>query len=111
MMWHNVLLLWVCNSLLLLLNIASTFRWTLAKQGYLDEIVQALGKHGIICVEDLIHEIYTVGPHFKEANNFLLPFKLSCPVGGLKKKRDNFVESGDAGDKEDMLNSLLRQMN
>merc|ERR1711862_412492 len=34
-------------------------------------IEKALGKHGIICVEDLIHEIFTVGPAFKEANNFL----------------------------------------
>merc|ERR1712137_1499711 len=31
----------------------------------------------VICVEDLIHEIYTVGPAFKQANNFLWPFKLS----------------------------------
>nr|POE89004.1 60s ribosomal protein l7-4 [Quercus suber] len=34
----------------------------------------ALGKYGIICTEDLIHEIMTVGPHFKLANNFLWPF-------------------------------------
>uniref|UniRef100_F6GYQ1 Large ribosomal subunit protein uL30 N-terminal eukaryotes domain-containing protein n=1 Tax=Vitis vinifera TaxID=29760 RepID=F6GYQ1_VITVI len=34
-------------------------------------VEQALGKFGIICMEDLIHEIMTVGPHFKEANNFL----------------------------------------
>lgn len=40
-------------------------------------LMQNLGKHGIICVEDLIHEIFTVGPHFKEANNFLWPFQLS----------------------------------
>lgn len=40
-----------------------------------------LGKHGIICMEDLIHEIYTVGPAFKEANNFLWPFQLSCAKG------------------------------
>ena len=44
-------------------------------------------------------------------SDFLLPFKLSCPVGGLKKLRNSFVESGDAGDREDMLNSLIRQMN
>lgn len=44
----------------------------------------ALGAHGIICVEDLIHEIFTVGPHFKEANNFLWTFKLSAPLGGLR---------------------------
>merc|ERR1719174_968433 len=30
-------------------------------------IETALGKHGIVCMEDLVHEIYTVGPHFKEA--------------------------------------------
>jgi len=74
-------------------------------------IEQALGQYGIICIEDLIHEIYTVGPHFKEANNFLWPFKLSCPLGGLKKKRNHFVESGDAGNREDLLNNLIRQMN
>uniref|UniRef100_A0A9I9EA42 Uncharacterized protein n=1 Tax=Cucumis melo TaxID=3656 RepID=A0A9I9EA42_CUCME len=33
-----------------------------------------------------IHEIMTVGPHFKEANNFLWPFKLKAPLDGLKKK-------------------------
>ena len=28
-------------------------------------IDQTLGAHGISCVEDLVHEIWTVGPHFK----------------------------------------------
>ena len=36
-----------------------------------------LGKYNIICIEDLIHEIYTVGPAFKQASNFLWPVKLS----------------------------------
>ncbi|KAJ0863098.1 putative ribosomal protein L7/L30 [Helianthus annuus] len=48
---------------------------------------QGLGKFGIICVEDLIHEIFTAGPRYKEANNFLWPFKLKAPLGGLKKKK------------------------
>ncbi|RHN77484.1 putative ribosomal protein L30, ferredoxin [Medicago truncatula] len=60
-----------------------------------------LGKHGIICIEDLIHEILTVGPHFREANNFLWPFKLKAPLGGRKKKRNHYVEGGDAGNRED----------
>ncbi|KAE8682201.1 60S ribosomal protein L7-4 [Hibiscus syriacus] len=55
-------------------------------------IEQALGKFGIICVEDLIHEIMTVGPHFKEANNFLGPFQLKALLGGLNKKRNHYVE-------------------
>ncbi|KAL3511530.1 hypothetical protein ACH5RR_024247 [Cinchona calisaya] len=74
-------------------------------------IEQTLGKHGIICIEDLIHEILTVGPHFKEANNFLWPFKLKAPLGGLKKKRNHYVEGGDAGNREDYINELIRRMN
>ncbi|KAF2615964.1 hypothetical protein F2Q70_00008813 [Brassica cretica] len=70
-----------------------------------------LGKHEIICVEDLIHEIMTVGPHFKEANNFLWPFQLKAPLGGLKKKRNHYVEGGDAGNRENFINELVRRMN
>uniref|UniRef100_A0A5B6YG56 Putative 60S ribosomal protein L7-2 n=1 Tax=Davidia involucrata TaxID=16924 RepID=A0A5B6YG56_DAVIN len=74
-------------------------------------IEQALGKFGIICIEDLIHEVMTVGPHFKEANNFLWPFKLKAPLGGLKKKRNHYVEGGDAGNREDYINEFIRRMN
>jgi len=74
-------------------------------------IEQALGKYNIICIEDLIHEILAVGPHFKEANNFLWPFKLKAPLGGLKKKRNHYVEGGDAGNREDNINELIRRMN
>ncbi|XP_057761277.1 60S ribosomal protein L7-2-like isoform X1 [Arachis stenosperma] len=74
-------------------------------------IEKALGEHGIICIEDLIHEIITVGPHFKEANNFLWPFKLKAPLGGLKKKRNHYVEGGDAGNRENYINELIRRMN
>ncbi|OAY81362.1 60S ribosomal protein L7-4-like [Ananas comosus] len=74
-------------------------------------IEQGLGKDGIICIEDLVHEIMTVGPHFKEANNFLWPFKLKAPLGGLEKKRNHYVEGGDAGNREDYINELIRRMN
>ena len=30
-------------------------------------IEESLGKHGIVSVEDLVHEIFTVGPAFKQA--------------------------------------------
>ncbi|XP_040288948.1 60S ribosomal protein L7 [Bufo bufo] len=74
-------------------------------------IERHLGKRGIICVEDLIHEIYTVGKNFKAANNFLWPFKLSSPRGGMKKKTTHFVEGGDAGNREDQINRMIRRMN
>ncbi|KAG2574517.1 hypothetical protein PVAP13_7KG337300 [Panicum virgatum] len=73
--------------------------------------LQGLGKHNIICIEDLVHEIMTVGPHFKEANNFLWPFKLKAPLGGLKKKRNHYVEGGDAGNRENYINELIKRMN
>ena len=34
-------------------------------------IEKYLGEFGMICIEDLVHEIQTCGPHFKEANNFI----------------------------------------
>lgn len=74
-------------------------------------IENALGKRNIICIEDLIHEIYTVGENFKQANNFLWPFKLSCPTGGMRKKTTHFVEGGDHGNREDFINNLIKQMN
>lgn len=44
-------------------------------------IEKALGKHDIICMEDLVHEIFSVGENFKRATNFLWPFKLNNPKG------------------------------
>merc|ERR1711939_1062769 len=71
-----------------------------------------LGKYGIVCMEDLIHEIYTVGPNFKQAANFLWPFKLSNPTGGFRtRKFRHFVEGGDLGNREEKINALVRQMN
>ena len=73
-------------------------------------ITGRLGKFGIICVEDLVHEIMTVGPNFKYAANFLWPFKLNTPTGGWRKKTNHFVEGGDFGCREDKINNLLRNM-
>ncbi|KZL67415.1 60s ribosomal protein l7, partial [Colletotrichum incanum] len=75
-------------------------------------IEENLGKYGIVCMEDLIHEIYTVGPNFKQASNFLWPFKLSNPTGGFRpRKFKHFIEGGDLGNREDKINALIRQMN
>merc|ERR1712127_80275 len=70
-----------------------------------------LGKHGLTCMEDLVHELYTVGPKFREVNRFLWPFKLSAAKGGMPKKRLHFIEGGQYGDREDLINPLIRRMN
>jgi large subunit ribosomal protein L7e len=74
------------------------------------QVEGTLGGHGIICVEDLVHEIVTVGPHFKEANNFLWPFHLSAPTGGMARKLTHFVEGGQAGNREAHINDLVQRM-
>jgi large subunit ribosomal protein L7e len=76
-----------------------------------DLIEKTVGKHGLICMEDLIHEIYTVGPHFKEASNFLWPFKLNNPNGGWVKKTNHFIDGGDFGNREHFINALVSKMN
>ncbi len=73
-------------------------------------IERELGKYGIVCMEDLIHEVVTVGAHFKEANNFLWPFKLSAAKGGMEDKLRHFVEGGHTGNREAHINELLKRM-
>lgn len=75
-------------------------------------VEEHLGKFGIISLEDIIHELATVGPNFKQVSNFLWPFKLSNPTGGFRERKfKGFVEGGDLGDREENINKLVRQMN
>ena len=45
-------------------------------------IEEKLGEYDIICVEDIIHEIVTLGDNFKTVCNFLKPFELNPPING-----------------------------
>ncbi|KAJ4702957.1 60S ribosomal protein L7 [Melia azedarach] len=74
-------------------------------------IEQELGKYGIICVEDIVHEIANVGPQFKEVISFLGPFILNKPEGGLLGKKQPFRDGGEAGNREDQINELISKMN
>merc|ERR1719223_935112 len=70
-------------------------------------ISNTLGEQGINCIEDLIHEIWTVGANFKQANNFLWPFKLSSPLRGFEKKRHPFQQGGVWGNRQEKINELV----
>ena len=73
-------------------------------------IENALKRYNILCVEDLVHEIYTCGPAFKQASNFLWPFKLRSPTGGYTKKTTHFNEGGDAGNRGNLIGKLVQRM-
>ena len=76
-----------------------------------NEIIEKeLGKFGIIYVEDLIHEIATCGPHFREVNRFLWPFKLSSRRGGSEKKNKPYQQGGCWGNREHRINEFVANM-
>merc|ERR1719451_31460 len=67
-------------------------------------VEKGLGKYGVTCMEDIVHEIFTVGPNFREVNNFLWPFKLRPAKGGQAVKRKGFNEGGQCGNREQYMN-------
>jgi len=73
-------------------------------------IERSLGKSDILCMEDIIHELFTVGPKFKKVSNFMWPFKLNTPTGGWRKKLNHYVEGGDYGCRENRINKLIEKM-
>ncbi|XP_053502516.1 60S ribosomal protein L7-like 1 [Ictalurus furcatus] len=74
-------------------------------------IEQYLGQHGIICLEDLIHEIYSTGKNFKEANSFLWPFYLSVPRHSAQDKAGLLKEMGEPGPRAEDINRVIRRFN
>jgi len=77
-----------------------------------NSVVEAgLGSSGLVCIEDVIHEIFTVGPNFKAAANFLWPIKLASPKNGFRvTKLNHFNEGGACGQQGDKINRLIKKM-
>lgn len=46
-------------------------------------VEEKLGEFGIICIEDIIHEINSLGENFQTCNFFLQPFKLNKEASGF----------------------------
>ncbi|KAM4694953.1 ribosomal protein uL30-like [Discoglossus pictus] len=74
-------------------------------------IEEQLGQYGIICLEDLIHELYTAGEHFSEVNKFLCPFRLSVSRHAAINRKGYRTEVGDPGHRGVGINQLIRQLN
>ncbi|OBZ83678.1 60S ribosomal protein L7-B [Choanephora cucurbitarum] len=76
-------------------------------------IEEALGQYGVICLEDIVHEIVEIGENFNAVSKFLVPFELNDPVKGWRQKklkeiteRENEEENAD-----DDINKLVEAMN
>lgn len=64
----------------------------------------------VICVDDMVHELYTVGDEFKKVNGFLWTFQLSSPKSKFQKQKLNYKDGGDYGDRGEEIDELIRQM-
>uniref|UniRef100_A0A673X887 Ribosomal protein L7-like 1 n=1 Tax=Salmo trutta TaxID=8032 RepID=A0A673X887_SALTR len=72
---------------------------------------QHMGKYGKICLEDLIHEIYSVGMNFRVVSNFIWPFKLSVARHAARDEAGLLKDIGNPGPRGMDVNSIIRQLN
>ncbi|XP_029800317.1 60S ribosomal protein L7-like 1 isoform X3 [Suricata suricatta] len=74
-------------------------------------IEEHLGKYGVICLEDLIHEIAFPGKNFQAICQFLRPFHLSVARHAPKNRVGFLKEVGLPGYRGERINQLIRQLN
>jgi large subunit ribosomal protein L7e len=74
-------------------------------------IEQALGsEHGLICMEDLVHELICAGELFDVVAKFLWPFPLSAGRSEFEKKLLALKQGKDYGDKGEEIDEYIKQM-
>lgn len=73
-------------------------------------IEEQLGNKGIICIEDIIHEIFTVTDNFKEIKKVMVPFQLKAPKDGWKRKTGlSYKRGGEYGNRFFEINNLIEK--
>lgn len=73
-------------------------------------IEKALGEYGIVCKEDLVHEIFTAGDNFVVANKFLWPFRLSDSKTKFERKTLKLKDGKDYGDRGEAIMEYIQQV-
>ncbi len=64
----------------------------------------------VICVEDMVEEISTVGGQFTHVTKFLWPFQLAAAKSKFQKQKLNFKDGGDYGDRGEEMDDFIRQV-
>ncbi len=74
-------------------------------------IENALGNdHGMICMEDLVHELTSVGNSFDAVATFLRPFPLSATRSRFEKRLLSVKQGKDYGDRGEEIDEFIKQM-
>mmetsp|Transcript_3169 Transcript_3169/g.4469 ORF Transcript_3169/g.4469 Transcript_3169/m.4469 type:complete len:84 (-) Transcript_3169:153-404(-) len=64
----------------------------------------------VICVQDLEYELLMPGEYFSKINKSLWPFCLAAPRSKFQKRKLNFKDGGDYGDRGEEIDDLIQQM-
>ena len=73
-------------------------------------IEKVLGEeHNIICIEDLVHELYSVGDSFNAASNFLAPFSLADTKTDFERRTLKLKDGKDYGDRGELVNQYIKE--
>jgi large subunit ribosomal protein L7e len=75
-----------------------------------DQIESSLGKYGIVCIEDIIHELSYETENAKAVLEFVGYFTLSVSEDGFPKANIPFMKGGNQGFRGDKINALLKKM-
>ena len=67
-------------------------------------------EHGIICMEDLVHELINVGESFDPVSRFLVPFPLIASRSKFEKEKLQLKQGKDYGDKGEEIDEYIKQM-
>jgi large subunit ribosomal protein L7e len=67
-------------------------------------------EHGILCMEDMVHELNTAGDSFNAVSKFLWPFPLSSIHSKFEKEKLALKQGKDYGDKGEAIDDYIKMM-
>lgn len=67
-------------------------------------------KHGLICMEDLVHELTQTGENFGVVTKFLWPFPLISARSHFEKEKLSRKQGKDYGDKGEEIDEYIKTM-
>mmetsp|Transcript_8250 Transcript_8250/g.10803 ORF Transcript_8250/g.10803 Transcript_8250/m.10803 type:complete len:284 (-) Transcript_8250:61-912(-) len=74
-------------------------------------IEKALGdEHNLICVEDLVHEVYNAGPSFEAASQFIWPFLLADSKSNFQRRTLRLKDGKEYGDQGEGIDEFIKQV-
>ena len=64
----------------------------------------------VICVQDMVEELHSVGTQFSHIAKFLWTFQLASVRTKFQKDKLNFKDGGDYGDRGEEMDEFIRQI-